>query len=106
MNASGEYYLKKLLVVLNSAEETFMQAAHGFATQHPFAPTVGAVINLESTGSGGPDLVFRMRGALPVRAYAESGVARISMGALTHSVDSADVALEIDLLQSDGASGE
>lgn len=61
-----------LILVLNSAEETFMQAAHGFATQHPWAPQVGAVINLESTGSGGPDLVFRMRGALPVRAYAES----------------------------------
>ena len=33
-----------------------------------------------------------------LRAYAETGVARISMGALTHSVHVADVALEIDLL--------
>ncbi|MBK7947755.1 MAG: carboxylating nicotinate-nucleotide diphosphorylase [Deltaproteobacteria bacterium] len=33
-----------------------------------------------------------------LRAYAETGVARISMGALTHSVNVADVALEIDLL--------
>jgi nicotinate-nucleotide pyrophosphorylase (carboxylating) len=33
-----------------------------------------------------------------LRAYAETGVARISMGALTHSVHAADVALEIDLL--------
>lgn len=33
-----------------------------------------------------------------LRAYAETGVARISMGALTHSVQAADVALEIDLL--------
>merc|ERR1719321_2072751 len=60
-----------LILVLNGAEETFMQAAHGFL-QHPWSSQVGAVINLESTGSGGPDLVFRMRGALPVRAYAES----------------------------------
>ena len=60
-----------LILVLNGAEETFMQAAHGFL-QHPWAPQVGAAINIESTGSGGPDLVFRMRGALPVRAYAES----------------------------------
>jgi len=36
-----------------------------------------------------------------LRAYAETGVARISMGALTHSVASADVALEIDLLPSE-----
>lgn len=33
-----------------------------------------------------------------LRRYAETGVARISMGALTHSVHVADVALEIDLL--------
>ncbi len=39
-----------------------------------------------------------------LRAYAETGVARISMGALTHSVHVADVALEIDLLPAGGAS--
>lgn len=33
-----------------------------------------------------------------LRRYAETGVARISMGALTHSVHVADIALEIDLL--------
>jgi len=33
-----------------------------------------------------------------LRRYAETGVARISMGALTHSVHVADVALEVDLL--------
>jgi len=36
-----------------------------------------------------------------LRAFAETGVARISMGALTHSVHAADVALEIDLLPGD-----
>jgi nicotinate-nucleotide pyrophosphorylase (carboxylating) len=40
-------------------------------------------------------------GAQNLRAYAETGVARISMGALTHSVISADVALEVDLLPED-----
>ena len=47
---------------------------------------------LEASGGIGPD---------NLRAYAETGVARISMGALTHSVVSADVALEIDLLDSE-----
>lgn len=37
-----------------------------------------------------------------LRGYAETGVARISMGALTHSVVCADVALEIDLLNDAG----
>jgi nicotinate-nucleotide pyrophosphorylase (carboxylating) len=44
---------------------------------------------LEASGGIGP---------ANLREYAETGVARISMGALTHSVVSADVALEIDLL--------
>lgn len=38
-----------------------------------------------------------------LREYAETGVARISMGALTHSVISSDIALEIDLLDRAGA---
>jgi nicotinate-nucleotide pyrophosphorylase (carboxylating) len=43
---------------------------------------------LEASGGIGPD---------NLRSYAETGVARISMGALTHSVRCADVALEMDL---------
>jgi len=46
-------------------------------------------ILLEASGGIGPE---------NVRVYAETGVARISMGALTHSVHCADVALEMDLL--------
>jgi nicotinate-nucleotide pyrophosphorylase (carboxylating) len=46
-------------------------------------------ILLEASGGIGPE---------NVRRYAETGVARISMGALTHSVHCADVALEMDLL--------
>lgn len=45
-------------------------------------------ILLEASGGIGPS---------NLRRYAETGVARISMGALTHSVISTDVALEIDL---------
>lgn len=41
-----------------------------------------------------------------LRRYAETGVARISMGALTHSVHVADVALEIDLLPGGGESAD
>ncbi|MCR9096829.1 MAG: carboxylating nicotinate-nucleotide diphosphorylase [bacterium] len=51
------------------------------------------------------DVVLEASGGIHednLRAYAETGVARISMGALTHSVDSADVALEIDLVDEDG----
>ena len=37
------------------------QGAHGFRAQSPWAPRVGAFINLESTGPGGPDFVFQAR---------------------------------------------
>ncbi len=43
---------------------------------------------LEASGGIGP---------ANLRRYAETGIARISMGALTHSVSCADVALEMDL---------
>ncbi len=52
----------------------------------------------------GGDVVLEASGGIHegnLRAYAETGVARISMGALTHSVVSADVALEVDLLPSE-----
>jgi len=53
------------------------------------------------------DIVLEASGGISpanLRAYAETGIARISMGALTHSAVCADVALEIDLVD-DGASG-
>ena len=49
----------------------------------------GATVRLEASGGIGPN---------NVAAYAATGVERISMGALTHSVLCADVALEVDLL--------
>jgi len=47
------------------------------------------------------DVVLEASGGIHegnLRDYAETGVARISMGALTHSVVSADIALEVDLV--------
>jgi len=37
------------------------QGAHGFRAQSRWARKVGAFINLESTGPGGPDFVFQAR---------------------------------------------
>ena len=36
-----------------------MQASHGFATSSKWADSIGAFINLESTGNGGPDVLFQ-----------------------------------------------
>ena len=50
------------------------QGAHGFRAQSRWAPRVGAFINLESTGPGGPDFVFqaRLQGMHPAKAYTAS----------------------------------
>ena len=46
------------------------QAAHGFTSSSRWAPRVGAFINLESTGPGGPDVVFQHAGDWTIQEYA------------------------------------
>ena len=55
-----------LLLLLNGGEETILTAAHGFMKTSKWAPSVGAFINLESTGPAGPDVLFQHTGILPI----------------------------------------
>ena len=61
-----------LVFLFNGGEETFMQAAHGFVAHHPWSRDAGAVINVEATGSGGPDVLFREAGGWPAATYARA----------------------------------
>ncbi|XP_013111716.2 endoplasmic reticulum metallopeptidase 1 [Stomoxys calcitrans] len=56
----SENELKNPIVfLLNGAEESNFLAAHGFITQHKWATNCKALINLDSTGSGGKEVLFQ-----------------------------------------------
>ncbi|TFK48370.1 hypothetical protein OE88DRAFT_1684387 [Heliocybe sulcata] len=58
-----------IVLLFNNAEESLQDGSHLFATQHPVAETVRAVINLEAAGTTGPELLFQATSEQMIEAY-------------------------------------
>ncbi|GJP51871.1 hypothetical protein CLOM_g10998 [Closterium sp. NIES-68] len=57
--AGGPAVVNDVVFVLNSGEEEGLVGAHAFVTQHPWAHSVRAFIDLEAMGIGGPSSIFQ-----------------------------------------------
>jgi len=55
--------------VFNHAEESLQDGSHLFSTQHPWAPTARAVLNLEAAGTTGRELLFQATSEQMIEAY-------------------------------------
>ncbi|XXG50237.1 hypothetical protein AAC387_Pa02g4285 [Persea americana] len=66
---------RPVIFLFNGAEELFLLGSHGFMMTHKWRDSIGAFINVEASGSGGPDLVCQSGpGSWPSVVYAESAI--------------------------------
>lgn len=74
MSSNVNSLRRPIVFLFNGAEETILQGAHSFMTQHPWASKIAAFINLESIGSGDSYHLFRIKPGNPwlMDAYMDS----------------------------------
>ncbi|KAL5055448.1 hypothetical protein RYX36_036130 [Vicia faba] len=72
---SGSALRRPVIFLFNGAEELFMLGSHGFMKTNKWHDTIGAFINVEASGTGGPDLVCQSGpSSWPSNVYAEAAM--------------------------------
>ncbi|KAK9934393.1 hypothetical protein M0R45_021539 [Rubus argutus] len=72
---SGWVPPQPVIFLFNGAEELFLLGSHGFMKTHKWRDTIGAFINVEASGTGGPDLVCQSGpSSWPSEVYAQSAI--------------------------------
>ncbi|KAH8270869.1 hypothetical protein KR018_008075, partial [Drosophila ironensis] len=59
ISRSEKPLIHPVVFLFNGAEEACMLGAHGFITKHRWAPHCKALVNLDSTGAGGREVLFQ-----------------------------------------------
>ncbi len=57
--------------MFNGAEETFLDASHGFATQYAHRDVIRIVINMDAMGQSGRDIMFQLNSPQLLKIYAQ-----------------------------------
>jgi hypothetical protein len=69
-----------VVFLFNGAEESNLQGAHGFISQHRWAQNVRVLVNLEAIGAGGREIVFQCNSPWLIGLYGRSAPFPTSSG--------------------------
>ncbi|KAI9008790.1 hypothetical protein CLU79DRAFT_800107 [Phycomyces nitens] len=66
------HYKNAIVFLFNGAEETLQDASHMFITKHPLKDTVRAVVNIDSCGTTGAEILFQANSREMIEAYKQA----------------------------------